>query len=398
MLGFGLDALRGGRHAQALGKRDDGADDRHAFAHALGRALDEAAVDLDRREAGAAEIAERRIAGAEVVEAEPYAEVQDALQHLGRAEPLVHEHALGHFQFEAFGRQAGLRQRLGHGGDEIGILELIGRDVDRDADVAGPARRLLAGGAQYPGTDRADQPGLFGQRDELDRRDAAELRAVPAEQCLEAGELAGVRVDDGLVGEVHLALLERAAQRHLEHAALLGLGVELGLIGVEDAAADILRPVEREVGGADQHLRGAAVARADGEADRGADMERVLVDLVGARQRLDHAVRDALDVAGVGRIGDHHRELVATEATAGQAILHHLPQPLGDADEQPIADQMAERVVDRLEAVEVDQHECAAAAPMVRLAHRTGERLVDVEAIGEAGQRVEAREAADLVG
>ncbi len=74
-------------------------------------------------------------------------------------------------------------------------------------------------------------------------------------------------LDHRLIGEVHLAAFERLAQRHLQHAPLLRLDVELRLVGAVDAAAGVLGAVEREVGGADQHLRGAPVARARREPD-----------------------------------------------------------------------------------------------------------------------------------
>src|SRR3546814_16531047 len=66
-LEFGLGALGSRRHAQAVGERDDGADDRDRFGCAFRCPDDEGAVDLDRRALCLPEIAERRIAGAEIV-------------------------------------------------------------------------------------------------------------------------------------------------------------------------------------------------------------------------------------------------------------------------------------------------------------------------------------------
>ena len=58
---------------------------------------------------------------------------------------------------------------------------------------------------------------------------------------------------------------------------------------------------------------------------------------------------------------------------------------------------MAERVVDVLEAVEVDQKQRAALASMVRVAQRLVERLAHHRPVGQAGQRVEAGEPRDLL-
>ena len=74
----------------------------------------------------------------------------------------------------------------------------------------------MAGRAQHPFADRADQAGLLGDRDELGRRDQAELGMVPAQQGLEAGDLAGFAGDQRLVVELELARVERLAQVELD--------------------------------------------------------------------------------------------------------------------------------------------------------------------------------------
>jgi hypothetical protein len=51
---------------------------------------------------------------------------------------------------------------------------------------------MRAGGAQHPFAERQDEAGLLGQRNEVERRDHAALGVVPAQQRLEAGDLAGL--------------------------------------------------------------------------------------------------------------------------------------------------------------------------------------------------------------
>src|SRR5205085_10684371 len=65
LLGRG-DAGRDGLHAEAAGQGNHGADDGGALRILGGDRLDEALVDLQRIEFGAAQIAERGIAGAEI--------------------------------------------------------------------------------------------------------------------------------------------------------------------------------------------------------------------------------------------------------------------------------------------------------------------------------------------
>src|SRR5690606_21503772 len=69
-----LDAFRGGVHAERLREAGDRGDDRAVATASLGRAADEALVDLDLVERRLLQIAERRIAGAEVVEREAHAD------------------------------------------------------------------------------------------------------------------------------------------------------------------------------------------------------------------------------------------------------------------------------------------------------------------------------------
>ena len=164
-------------------------------------------------------------------------------------------------------RQLRAGERAGNDGDEIGIVQLFGRHVDRDAHVLGPFGSLLAGGAHDPFADRADELRFLRDGDELGGRDRAEFGIVPAQQRLEPRQPLGRGVDDGLVIELQLAAIERLAQRDLEHAALLRIDVQLRLIGVEDAAAGILRPVQRQIGRANQRFGGAPVARRGGDAD-----------------------------------------------------------------------------------------------------------------------------------
>src|SRR3546814_3268183 len=60
--------------------------------------------------------------------------------------------------------------------------------------------------------------------------------------------------------------------------------MELRFVDVEAAAAAILGAIEREISGADQHFRGSPVTRADRDADRGTDVERILIDLVRSEE------------------------------------------------------------------------------------------------------------------
>ena len=71
-------------------------------------------------------------------------------------------------------------------------------------------------------------------------------------------------------------------------------------------------------------------------------------------------------------------------------------QPQRDQPQQRVAGRVAERIVDRLEAVEVEQEHRAAVLPPDRADQRIVERAAKRFAVGEARQRILAREAVEL--
>ena len=78
-------------------------------------------------------------------------------------------------------------------------------------------------------------------------------------------------------------------------------------------------------------------------------------ELEGLLERVEQAFGDQRG-ARVGReVADEHDELVAAEAAERVDLPHHAMQPRGDRLQQLVADRVAERVVDRLEVVEVDE-------------------------------------------
>jgi hypothetical protein len=117
---------------------------------------------------------------------------------------------------------------------------------------------------------------------------------------------------------------------------------------------------------------------------------------------------------GIGDPLDDDQELVATQAADGVRFPHQPPQAPRHLAEDPIAGLMAERVVDDLEAVEIDEQDRQFGFIAVRPLHclvqpvaqqqsvrQTGERIVVrlmVELIVRPAQLGDIREHADVVG
>src|SRR5579872_730074 len=153
---FGLHALDGGDDTKALRKRQRGS--HHSLAFVAGENVArERLVDLDLVEGEDCQIADRGEAGAEIVERDRKPEM---LQSPDRGEvrfAVFQQRGLGDFELEACGREPRLEQRAEDGIEQIAVLELYGRDVDRDLDMRWPVDGIRAGALQDPFAERLDQ-------------------------------------------------------------------------------------------------------------------------------------------------------------------------------------------------------------------------------------------------
>ena len=199
-----------------------------------------------------------------------------------------------------------------------------------------------------------------------------------------------------LVVQRELAARERPAQlaldRHRVGAVRLAAGVDL-----ERAAALALGLVHGDVGLADQAVEVVALGRIEHDADARADVDLVLVDA----QRLDQGILDlacdGLGLLGPGQALDDDRELVAAGPRDRVGVAQVRGEALRDALQHLVAGGVAERVVDLLEAVKVEeqQPEVAAAAP--RAQHRLVQPVAEQRPVGQARERVVLRQERQLV-
>src|SRR3546814_10962092 len=98
---------------------------------------------------------------------------------------------------------------------------LFRADVDGDAHVARPARRVLARLAQRPFAQLPDQIGFLGDRNEQRGRYHAAVAVGPAHPRLHPRHHVRFGMDDRLIAARHLAAGQGVAQIVLERAPLL---------------------------------------------------------------------------------------------------------------------------------------------------------------------------------
>jgi hypothetical protein len=96
------------------------------------------------------------------------------------------------------------------------------------------------------------------------------------------------------------------------------------------------------------------VLRIDRDADRGADINGVVVDFKRRLQRGDQAAGDQFDLRLGGGAGQDGDEFIAADAGQRVAVAQGLAQALGGHAQHGVADRMAEAIVDFLEAVQAD--------------------------------------------
>src|SRR5215813_9246458 len=191
----GLDAFRGHVHVEALGHGDHRAHD-GAVAALVAEPLHEGAVDLERVHREPLEIAERRVAGTEVIDGEPHAQVLELAQLGESGRRVLHHHALRDLELEAAGVETAQVDGVRHLRHQVRVLELLGGEVHAH-DEGGiprildlPGASLTARLGEHPLSDGHDEPRLLGQADEGIGLQEAALLVLPADERLHLGDLA----------------------------------------------------------------------------------------------------------------------------------------------------------------------------------------------------------------
>ena len=101
-----------------------------------------------------------------------------------------------------------------------------------------------------------------------------------------------------------------------------------------------------------------------------------------------------VELVGVGerRLGQDDRELVAADAAGDVGRAHDVADALGRLGQHGVAGEVADAVVDRLEVVEVEDEQREPPVVALRAGDLARERLVEVAAVVQAGERVEVGE------
>ena len=251
-----------------------------------------------------------------------------------------------------------------------------------------PGRHLAAGLVQHPGAERDDEPGLLGQREELQRGHHAAVGMLPPHQRLDAGDRPVAEVDHRLIGDAQLPALDGVRQLVAERESGAGAIVQHRRVVRRAPLAECLA----------WYIAMSALRRSRVTSSSSPNAMPMLADVRTVSPPTvtgwasASCTRSAALRALVGRRAlEQHRELITAESGDGVALTEGLLEAPRDLDEQRVAGRMAEAVVDRLEVVEIDEEHRRPAVPRRHGRAGTGHRIVERDAIEQPGQRVERR-------
>ena len=212
---------------------------------------------------------------------------------------------------------------------------------------------------------------------------------VPAQQRLQAAQLAAGQADDRLVDHGELARIEGGPQRSGQRQPGVVVGVPVRIVDGPVPGAFSAGPVQGPVSRFDQ-IRGPGPGRRPvDDPDAGGHAHPVPAEaegLLDPGQYLAGQRHRGFASAGIRHEQD---ELVSADPGHGR----RRPGELGfhsvrDRREKLVPDIVAQVVVDRLESVEVEEADTDALTGTDGIVHRRGEPVEEQRPVGQAGQRV----------
>ena len=217
----------------------------------------------------------------------------------------------------------------------------------------------------------------------------AALGVLPAHERLDPAHAAGAQLGLRLVVEHELAGLEGGAELAHQREPLAAVVVAPGEVDLV-AGAHALGLVHRDVGALQQPHGVRRVVGVERDADAGVDVHVDAAD----RERLLERRAQAQPRGAGGRLVaglEDDRELVAAEARERVVAAQQGLQARADLAQHLVAGVVPERVVELLEAVEVDQQQRQLVAVVLGRRDRGVQRVDEVAPVAEPGEVVGER-------
>ena len=219
---FGFNAFNDDFEAEAMDDGDHRADD-HLLLLTHVYIANQRPIEFHDVEGQVFHVAKRRIACAKVIESQFDPDLFQLLENSDDLVQVIDQGAFCDLQFEPGRRDARVRDGSRN---EIGqfITAILNRQdgqIDTDHDPCdaqpGPLGNLGTGLPDHPVGDRDDQACPLGNRNEIERWDAAKDRMVPAQQRFSLVDPACTDIEDRLVEQLELVLFQRKLQVLLQN-------------------------------------------------------------------------------------------------------------------------------------------------------------------------------------
>ena len=177
----------------------------------------------------------------------------------------------------------------------------------------------------------------------------------------------------------------------LEAEAVARPGVHVGVEHLVARLAARLRLVHRGVGVAHDLVGVEVLREPDRDADAGRREDLAAADRERRAQRLLDAEGDHVGLLLLDEAVQQDRELVAAQPGQRVALPQAAFEAAGDRDQQLVADEVAEAVVDHLEPIEIEiqDGEPVAVAPLLELVEAPAQAFDEQRAVAQASQRIQ---------
>ena len=214
----------------------------------------------------------------------------------------------------------------------------------------------------------------------------------PSQESLDSADLAGRHFDLGLVLQRELVEFERVTQICFQLQPLDRLAFHLGREEAKIVLSFLLRKIHGHIGILGQGLHVVAIVRKYGDTDAPRRTALMPGKNDGRQQGSENLFRNICDLLPIVNPVENDDELVAAKPGDEVAFAYATLDPFGYLDQQHVASPVPERVVDDLEAVEIDEEQCAPATAAMGRPDRLLKQLMKDHTVRQTGQLVVRRQ------
>ena len=241
--------------------------------------------------------------------------------------------------------------------DESRIGQVEGRKIDRHVQgmpQSPPGCTVTQRRSDHPIAERADEAHVLGERDKLIGSQRAVRSVIPSHEGLDGSRLAAAHVELRLVAQLEAVLGDGGAEFLREGESVRPL-LDMPVVEAITRAAALGR-VHGDIGLPHERVSAGRMGREHGDPNARPSRDHASGNREWPLEGFQQATRDRLRLF-LGGPREEHRELVASDPRDQVPVLDHGPESRSDLLKDEIAHRVAERVVDVLEAIEVQEHQ-----------------------------------------